>query len=100
MNPTIYKYTVGIKHEQAIRVHASAAADGGLARVVHVGSDPTRGGWSLWIEVDPDSEIGEVPLYVYGTGHAIDASAGNHIGTIIDGAYLWHFYSPKLRKMP
>lgn len=47
----------------------------------------------LWFEVDPTEKDGEpVELICIGTGWTVDTPDIQYMGTIIDGAFTWHYY--------
>jgi hypothetical protein len=47
----------------------------------------------VWVEVDPKEEKKELlHLYCVGTGHGAVPEDKNYLGSVIDGAYVWHFY--------
>lgn len=46
----------------------------------------------LWVELDTDDEeLWEHHFQVFGTGHDLPGF-GSHIGSWIDGPYVWHLY--------
>ena len=66
--------------------------------VVHVGLDPKRE-LCVWVEIDTDAPGRTHRIVMHGTGHAVQAGC-NHIGSVVHPPYVWHFYSPTLRKAP
>lgn len=61
----------------------------GPARIVHF-AKPEHGQASVWIEVWPgyDAHTTTFKLSVVGTGWPYDS--GTHLGTYIDGEFVWH----------
>lgn len=47
----------------------------------------------LWFAVDDKAIKLDVCFYVVGTGHEIPEPATNHIGTVQQGAYVWHIFT-------
>lgn len=63
-------------------------------RVVFVGLDPASGFPAVWIEHTPDGDDPvNLLLAAIGTGHTIPAEVGAHVGSLIDGGFVWHIYS-------
>jgi hypothetical protein len=48
----------------------------------------------LWAEVDEDAPKveNEIELFVIGTGHGSVKPNTRHLGSVIDGAFVWHVY--------
>jgi len=60
-------------------------------KIVHVGFDPLGIG-SIWIEVEPDSDMVNRQLYIVATGGELPDAATNHVGSFVDGQFVWHIY--------
>ena len=45
----------------------------------------------LWAQVDPDGVPRSVKVHCIGTGQEVPKHT-YHIGTVQDGAYVWHFF--------
>lgn len=83
MTTVIYKYPIEVTDRQI--VSAPAAAKWRFVALQH-------GRITVWAEVDPTApEIGHI-FHIYGTGHPILTSDLNFIGSIMDGAFVWHIY--------
>ena len=85
MSITIYNYPLDITDEQTLMVPDPA-------RVRHVGLDP-NGVACLWAEVDPDAERVAMQVRIVGTGGQVPQGSGEHIGSFLGGAYVWHVYA-------
>jgi hypothetical protein len=59
--------------------------------IVHVGKDP-QGEVCVWIEHDPAPEMKPVEWLIVGTGHSFDQTGKVHVGSVVDGAFVWHVY--------
>jgi hypothetical protein len=60
---------------------------------IHVGHDP--GGIAcLWAMVDPREERETVTFQLVGTGDEIPADIypGDHVGSWVDGPFVWHLF--------
>ena len=79
---TIYKYPVP--------VDGNPLSIPGLRKIVHVGQDP-MGKATMWVEVDTDKPATLYHFGVIGTGHHIPDHS-KHLGTFIDGPFVWHIY--------
>jgi len=65
-------------------------------KVVHTGSQGIRNSVGeenfIWIELDLENAIENVVFHTFGTGHNIMNPSYKHIGSIFNGAYVWHIY--------
>lgn len=60
------------------------------AKILHVAD---QGGIiNLWAEVDTTAERVRRTVVVVGTGHSLPEGDGSHIGTVMQGQYVWHIY--------
>ena len=48
----------------------------------------------MWALVDPDSEVIEVMIKIYGTGWEIDdnITKNEYLATVQGGSFVWHFF--------
>ena len=46
----------------------------------------------MWYEFDTDAPLVATTIMVFGTGHIIEDDSFEHIGTIQDRGYVWHYY--------
>ena len=81
---SVWKFNLEASHETTFEAPAPA-------RVLSAGLDPA-GRPSVWVEVDPDAEKIERTVFLYGTGHPIEAG-GRFVGSIFDGSFVWHVYT-------
>lgn len=63
---------------------------------IHQGARPVLFGkqqdrFTVWYEVDTGEPIITYEWFISGTGIRLPENA-RHIGSIIDGAFVWHFY--------
>lgn len=47
---------------------------------------------TMWCEVDPEAANVNQTVYVVGTGMELPDKKVRHIGSVIDGSFVWHFY--------
>lgn len=85
---TIYKYVFAImsrkESEKTIEL-------GHWNKVALVALDPQTGEPAIWIEQYPDAqEKRPVRFFIVGTGH--DVPAGDHVGSVVQGQFVWHVY--------
>ncbi|WP_299078016.1 hypothetical protein [uncultured Paraglaciecola sp.] len=84
---TIYKYTLERTDWQEVAIPDDA-------RVLSV---MVQGGEiCVWAEVDTENELRNWGFWVVGTGNPIPENCtnnGNHIGSVIDGPFVWHIYT-------
>lgn len=84
---TIYKYPIAITRFQSIYVQPKA-------KPVHVGLDP-QGQPCIWCEAETAANERELlDIFVIGTGHELSCEARNHIGSFVQGLFVWHIYTP------
>ena len=83
---TIHKYPIKITDRQEVTLPENA-------KIIHVGIDP-RGLPCLWAEVDTfDYECSDRDIYVVGTGNPRDEEAKTHLGSFVQGPFVWHVYT-------
>jgi len=46
----------------------------------------------IWVKVDPTQKSIEQTIRVYGTGHPMSVNHERHVGSVIDGEYVWHVF--------
>jgi hypothetical protein len=81
---TIYKYPIEITDEQEIPMPFGA-------EIRHVGLDP-EGSPCVWAEVENTNTPEPVRLFIVGTGRRMPDEAANHVGTFIQGPFVWHVF--------
>ncbi len=79
----IFKYTLEL------------IAEGKLA--TYVGFRPLcvqmqNGQICCWAEVDDSRPKGEAKVTIVGTGHEVPPNAGQYVGTVQQGMFVWHIY--------
>lgn len=90
MSPVVYKYPLR-SMDDTINVPDGA--------VVLVGRDASNS-VCVWIQhADRNGLRRDRRVYIAGTGHDIPQPA-NHLGSFVDGQYVWHIYSPDLERHP
>lgn len=83
MTKTIWKYTLDLAGSQTIRMPRGA-------EILSVAVQANE--FRLWALCDPEAPIEPRVILVHGTGHPITDSLGRHIGTVIDGSFVWHVF--------
>jgi hypothetical protein len=83
---TIYKYPLAIRDEQEIPMPGNPVQ-------FKVGLDPA-GELCCWALVDPSEEMKPKRFFVVGTGHPVPADAYIWIGTVQQGRFMWHVFTP------
>ncbi len=81
---TIYKYPIKITDEQEIQMP-------GEVTVLHAGLDP-QGVPCVWAMVDSDLPTGPVSILVIGTGNPMPYVAHTHLGSFVQGPFVWHVF--------
>lgn len=83
---TVWKYQMRFAGE--IRLEMPEGAE-----IVHVGLDP-GGVLCAWAIVEPSRPKGTKILRIFGTGHEVPlwANRRSHVGTFLDGPYVWHVF--------
>lgn len=102
---TILPHRVQLRRTKAVYKYALPLPNGGrdpdpIPRehtIVHVGVQEDFYGLMLWAEVgiteggSPVAEMAPSPYEAYGTGWVVP-DGSTHIGSVIDGHYVWHVY--------
>lgn len=93
----IYKYPINVPPNGVLCIPMSR--DG--LEVLRLGPDPT-GQQCIWVEHDDDwvpSRPTIHHIYFEAAGFEFDPRiAVNYLGSYVDGKYVWHLYSPTLRR--
>lgn len=69
-------------------------------RVLHVGEDP-QGQACVWLEIDtvgaeqPRPSV-SVAFFRFGTGGIVDQAKSQHVGSYVEGSYVWHVYEQEM----
>lgn len=81
----IFKYRLALQSGIQIRDLPSEG------RLLHV--DMQEEALMLWAMVDPQSELKPHKFRVVATGEEVDKNLlHHHIGTVMDGAFVWHVF--------
>ncbi|MCP4741443.1 MAG: hypothetical protein GY871_04330 [Actinomycetales bacterium] len=64
----------------------------GAMKPVLVGRDPATGNPAVWYEVRPHAAGLLCAFRVFGTGQSIDDDRWSHVGSYVDGGFVWHIY--------
>lgn len=83
---TVWKFPFAIIRTQTIQMPVSAT-------VLHVGLDPLAQP-CLWARIDPTAPLVEYSLYVSGTGQPVPDGDNKHLGSFVDGQFVWHVWMP------
>lgn len=59
------------------------------------GLDPRSGQPAVWIEVETTAPAGERRMVAFGTGDELP-DGWVHVGSLIDGSFVWHIYEEPL----
>jgi hypothetical protein len=91
-NLTIYRYAIEVADD--VRLPCAAT------RVLSAARDRTAmdhhvGRLEVWAIVDTDEPGKFTTIHVRGTGHPLRGNEGRFIGTVIEGAYVWHLFEHK-----
>lgn len=81
---TIYKYRIAITDHQHLAMKPG--------RIIHVGLD-AQGVPCVWAEVFSTMPDILRSIYVVGTGHSKPEEAREHVGSFIQGMFVWHVYT-------
>ena len=46
----------------------------------------------VWMTVDSKANRVERRISIHGTGNSLDHVGGRHIGSVLDGVYVWHVF--------
>lgn len=78
----IFKYPLEITRTQKVKMPYGAR----VLTLQMQGDVP-----AIWAEVDPNAELLEYTINMYGTGWDMPDNHGRYLGTIVED-YVWHFY--------
>lgn len=81
---TIYKYPIWTADGQTVMLPKEF-------QVIHVGLDP-QGTACLWAIVEPTQETKPEELYLVGTGNPLPPQATRHLGSFVQGSFVWHAF--------
>ena len=80
----IWKWPLELTRDQTIAAPAGT-------RLLAVGDQGGR--LMVWGEVVVDhADRVRIDLAIYGTGHALPDNPGRYLGTVLQGAFVWHVY--------
>ena len=82
---TVWKFRIVID-DQTVRMPAHA-------RVICVGLDPENLP-CIWAEVISENSLVDFSVFVTGTGHAVPEGDNRHVGSFIQGPFVWHVWMP------
>ncbi len=92
---TIWKFPFAVSDMVAIEMPSGA-------KILHVEVQPAsslveRSQPCLWALVDPEAKKCLRSFYIFGTGHSLGPRADDlrHVGTFLDGAFVWHVFEEK-----
>lgn len=88
MTKVIWKFPLVLQSEQEILLPQEH-------KFIHAGLDP-EGALCVWAEVQPNTEKGPRIISLRGTGHRLTGKEGPHIGSILQGSFIWHIYGGPL----
>ena len=81
---TIYKYRIEITDRQLIRLPVGR-------KIIHAGPDP-MGTPCLWAIIDTEDPAFPEELFIVGTGNPMPPLASEHIGSFVQGQFVWHAF--------
>lgn len=81
----IWKFPLEIGSENRIFVNQ-------FYRVVLTAMDHASGKPAVWIEHDPTGTMMSRTFVIFGTGQQINGPPHAHVGSVIDGQFVWHIY--------
>jgi hypothetical protein len=85
---TIYKYKLAIEAEQTLHI------PGGRNNCLLVAAQD--GALTIWFEVDTTQPEQPHTIHVVGTGRPVEnMELKTHLGSAIEGPFVWHVYSSK-----
>lgn len=80
----VYKYSLPITDRQTVMLPNGF-------QVVMVGLDP-KGLPCLWAIVDPERTASPETVIIVGTGQPLPDNFVRHIGSFVDGRFVWHVF--------
>ena len=89
MNEVIWKFKIGLGNLVYVRMPIGA-------KVLSVGMQNTD--ITVWAEVTPYADLEERMFYVVSTGDRVpDKNKVQFIGTVSEGAFVWHIYVQRVK---
>lgn len=88
MRRAIWKYPLELKAFQTVKMPR-----GGQVILVAIQNSSI----TLWVEFRDDASEIEVSFYIVGTGRNVPEAAEKHVGSVTDGAFVWHVYERRDR---
>lgn len=55
-----------------------------------------NGSLCVWAIVDHDTEAKDYYIYTLGTGWPVSKIVGDYVGTVQEGAYVWHVFAAQV----
>lgn len=52
----------------------------------------------VWAVIDHDFQEKDYYLYTLGTGWPVNKIIGDYLGTVLDGAYVWHLFAAQVSR--
>ena len=84
---TIWKYPLNLMAGNPV-LTVTSSKNAAPRMVGMQGDQPT-----LWMEVEPDAPSDYYHyFYIRGTGHEVPDFLNEHVGSFIQGPYVWHVY--------
>lgn len=83
---TIHKFPLELKDVQVIPMAITIP-------LFKVGLDP-KGQLCVWARVDTNSVIRDQTFFIVGTGHPVPDKAYVWVGTVTQGDFVWHIWTP------
>ncbi len=85
---TVYKYELQLTDHQRITVSCA-----GLSDPIYAGLDP-NGKLCIWCLVQTHATLTETyDIYIVGTGNPIPIEAKIHLGSVVQGQFVWHVFT-------
>lgn len=78
----IHKYCLDVKDNKV-----SMPFEAKILKIAKQGSE-----WCIWALIDTNEHIVHRVINVYGTGQPLPEDPGIFIDTVMDGAFVWHFF--------
>lgn len=79
----VWKYPLLVQEEQVIWMPEGAK----VILLAMQGAVPT-----LWAMLDPEKVAVPRRIVLHGTGHEFDATGLEHLGSVVDGRFVWHYF--------
>jgi hypothetical protein len=83
---TVWKFPIRIAADQIVLMPFGA-------KILHVGLDPSSQP-CLWANVTSSNVPVERSVHISGTGHPIPDGDNRHVGSFVDGSFVWHVWEP------